>query len=87
MNITPIGNRVLIEPLRIEERTTSGIILPISTNTDVSNKAKIIAIGNITEKLSVGDTIIFNPNSGVKVSTSEKSYLIVEANDILALIK
>lgn len=86
MNIKPIGNRILVEPLKIEEKTFSGIILPSSGETKSSNMGIVVALGNIEEKISLGDKVFFKPHSGVEISDSDKTFLILEVEEILAVI-
>ncbi|OQY40672.1 MAG: co-chaperone GroES [Fusobacteriia bacterium 4572_74] len=87
MKIKPIGNRILVKPLKIEEKTFSGIILPSSGETKYSNMGTVAAIGNITEEISLGDKVFFRPNSGVEIPDSDKTFLILEMEEILAIIK
>ena len=90
MNIKPIGERVLLKPIKKEEKTKSGILLSSkSTNTDTQNQAEVIALGK-GEKLDgikVGDKVIFNKFSGNEIEDGDIKYLIVNADDILAVIE
>lgn len=87
MNIKPIGNRILVEPLKIEEKTFSGIILPSSGEAKSSNMGIVAAIGNIGEEISLGDKVFFKPHSGIKIPDSDKTFLILEMEEILAVIE
>lgn len=86
MSIKPIGNRILVEPLKIEEKTFSGIILPSSGETKSSNMGIVVALGNIEEKISLGDKVFFKPHSGVEIPDSDKTFLILEVEDVLAVM-
>ena len=90
MNIKPIGERVLLKPIKKEEKTKSGILLSSkSSNTDTKNQAEVIALGK-GEKLDgikVGDKVIFNKFSGNEIEDGDIKYLIVNADDILAVIE
>ena len=86
MDIKPIGNRVLVEPLKVEEKTFSGIILPSSGETKSSNMGIVVALGNIEEKISLGDKVFFKPHSGVEIPDSDKTFLILEVEEVLAVI-
>lgn len=87
MNIKPIGNRILVEPLKTEEKTFSGIILPSSGETKSSNTGIVVALGNIKDKVNLGDKVFFKPHSGVTISNSDKTFLILEVEEILAIIE
>ncbi len=90
MNIKPIGERVLLKPIKKEEKTKSGILLSSkSSNTDTKNEAEVVALGK-GEKLDgikVGDKVIFNKFSGNEIEDGDIKYLIVNADDILAVIE
>ena len=90
MNIRPIGERVLLKPIKKEEKTKSGILLSSkSSNTDTQNQAEVIALGKgeKLEGIKVGDKVIFNKFSGNEIEDGEEKYLVVNAEDILAVIE
>ena len=89
MNIKPIGERVLLKPIKKEEKTKSGILLSSkSSNTDTKNQAEVIALGKgeKLEGIKVGDKVIFNKFSATEIEDGDIKYLIVNADDILAVI-
>lgn len=51
MNIRPIGERVLVKLVKVEEKTASGIILPGAGEKEKPNLGEVIAVGK-GEKLS-----------------------------------
>ena len=90
MNIRPIGERVLLQPIKKEEKTKSGILLSSkSSNTDTKNEAEVVALGKgeKLEGIKVGDKVIFNRFSGNEIEDGEEKYLVVNAEDILAVIE
>ena len=90
MNIKPIGERVLLKPIKKEEKTKSGILLSSkSSNTDTQNQAEVIALGKgeKLEGIKVGDKVIFNKFSATEIEDGDIKYLIVNADDILAVIE
>ena len=90
MNIKPIGERVLLKPIKKEEKTKSGILLSSkSSNTDTQNQAEVIALGKgeKLEGIKVGDKVVFNKFSGNEIEDGNIKYLIVNADDILAVIE
>ena len=93
--IQPLGDRVLVEPLEAEEKTTSGIIIPDSAK-EKQQKGKVIAIGKgrVSEegKLSplevkVNDQVLFGRYSGTEVKIAGTDYLIIKEDDILGIIR
>ena len=90
MNIKPIGERVLLKPIKKEEKTKSGILLSSkSSNTDTQNQAEVIALGKgeKLEGIKDGDKVVFNKFSGNEIEDGDIKYLIVNADDILAVIE
>ena len=90
MNIKTIGERVLLKPIKKEEKTKSGILLSSkSSNTDTQNQAEVIALGKgeKLEGIKVGDKVIFNKFSATEIEDGDIKYLIVNADDILAVIE
>lgn len=88
MNIKPIGERVLLKPIKLEEKTASGIILANNSTNDGANTAEVIAIGNLEKysEIKVGNKVIYSKFSGTEVKNNDEKYLLVNAEDILAII-
>ncbi len=89
VNIKPLADRVLIEPVAAEQTTASGIIIP-DTAKEKPQKGKVIAVGNgkADEPMTVkvGDTVLYGKYAGTEISVEGKDYLIMRENDILAII-
>ena len=89
MKITPLADRVLVEPAAAETTTASGIIIP-DTAQEKPQKGTIVAIGSgkkdepITVK--VGDTVLYGKYSGTELKLEGKDFLIMREADILAII-
>lgn len=95
MNLKPIGDKVIVEILKAEEKTKGGIILP-DTAKEKPQEAKVIAVGSgktlasgkvVAPEVKEGDIIIFGKYSGSEVKIENKEYLIIESDDILAVVK
>lgn len=88
MNIKPIGERALLKPIKLEEKTASGIILSSNSTNDGANTAEVIAIGNLEKytEIKVGNKVIYNKFSGTEVKDNDEKYLLINAEDILAII-
>jgi len=91
MNIKPLGDRVVVKVLDIEEKTQSGIVLP-DTAKEKPQQGEIIAVGpSVADKagfeLKVGDRVIYSKYGGMTVKYKGEEYLILNCeNDILAVI-
>lgn len=89
MKIIPMDDRVLVEILEEEEKTSSGLIIP-DTAKEKPRMGKVVAVGTdemLKEVIKEGDTILFAKFGGEEVSFEGKDYLILQRNDILAVIK
>lgn len=90
MNIQPLADRVLIEPIAAEEVTVGGIIIPDSAK-EKPLKGTVIAAGEGTKDekmvLKPGDTILHGKYAGTELELDGKKYLIMRQSDVLAIIK
>lgn len=93
MNIQPLGDRVVIKALPLEEKTKSGIIMP-DTAKEKPQEGEVIAVGpGRTEKgerialdVKVGDRVIYSKYAGTEVKYDGEEYLILRESDILAIL-
>lgn len=89
MNVTPIADRVLIEPDAAETKTAGGIIIP-DTAKEKPQKGTIIAVGSgkKDEPMTVkkGDKVLYGKYSGTEINIDGKDYLIMRESDIYAII-
>jgi len=94
MNIKPLADRVVIEPIEQDEVTPGGIILP-ETAKEKPQQGKIVAAGpgRIDEKgkrvdmeVKVGDKVLYAKYSGTEIKQDGKKLLILRESDILAVM-
>lgn len=94
MKIKPLGERVLVEPLKEGEVNKGGIIIPDSAK-EKPQEGKVIAVGTgkldedgkkIPFNVKVGDTVLMPKYGGTEVKMGGKEYQIVREDDILAII-
>lgn len=93
-NVQPLGDRVLLQPLEAEEKTSGGIIVPDSAK-EKPQEGKVIAIGKgkvgdgkvIPIEVKVGDKVLYGKYSGTEIKVNGEEMLIVKEEDILAVIK
>ncbi|OIO45705.1 co-chaperone GroES [bacterium (Candidatus Gribaldobacteria) CG23_combo_of_CG06-09_8_20_14_all_37_87_8] len=95
MNIKPLSEYVVLEPMAEEEKTKSGIFLPHTAQKDEPEQGKVVAVGagktmsNGQKKeveVKVGDLVLFNKYGPNKVKIEGKEYLIAKQDDILAIL-
>lgn len=95
LQLKPLGNRVVVEPLEQEEVTPGGIVLP-ETAKEKPQQGVILSVGpgdrdekgqRIPMDVSVGDKVLFAKYSGTEVKVDGKKLLILRESDILAIIE
>lgn len=89
MNIKPLADRVLVQPVAAEEKTISGIIIPDSAK-EKPLKGEVIAVGNGTKDeemvVAIGNTVLYGKYAGTELEWEGEKYLIMRQSDILAII-
>jgi chaperonin GroES len=89
LNIKPLSDRVLVEPVAAETQTASGIFIP-DTAKEKPQKGKVVAVGNgkkdYTMTVKIGDTVLYGKYAGSELKFEGKDYLIMREEDILAII-
>ena len=89
INIKPLADRVLVEPLEAETKTASGIIIP-DTAKEKPQKGNIVAVGPGTKEnpvtVKVGDSVLYGKYSGTELKLDGKNYLIMRESDVLAIV-
>lgn len=94
MNIKPIGDRILVKPMRQEEVTKSGIVLPDTAEKEKKEEGEIVAVGEGEKikklNLKVGDKVLFGKYAGDEVEVSEDGekveYKFLKDEDVLGII-
>mgnify|MGYP000114135918 FL=1 len=89
LNIKPLADRVLVEPVEAETKTAAGIIIPDNAK-EKPQKGKVVAVGNGTKDepltVKVGDTVLYGKYSGTELKLEGNDYLIMRESDILAIV-
>ena len=94
MKVKPLSDRVVIEPLEAEDKTSGGIYLPDSAK-EKPQMGKVVAAGPgkvsdsgqlVKIEVKVGDTVLYGKYSGTDITLENKDYLIVRESDILAIL-
>ena len=95
LKIRPLGDKVLVKRLEAEEKTAGGIVLP-DTAKEKPKRGTVQAVGEgklldsgERSKLQVskGDQVIFSSYAGTEVKINGEELLIIDENDILAIIE
>jgi chaperonin GroES len=92
MNLRPLDDRCVVEPLEAEEKTAGGILLP-DTAKQKPQRGKVVATGpgkqlesgdRVALAVKIGDEVLYGKYSGNEVEVGGKEYKILREGDILA---
>lgn len=93
MNLKPLGDRLVIKKVEVEEKTKSGIVLP-STAKEQPQMAEVVAIGDEIlndekkkDQVKVGDKVIFSKYAGTEIKVEGEEVTIIKITDVLAVIQ
>ncbi|MFZ2323053.1 MAG: co-chaperone GroES [Ignavibacteriaceae bacterium] len=89
MKIKPLDDRVLLEPMPAEEKTSSGLIIPDSVK-EKPRVGTVIAVGtdeDLKEKIKEGNKVLFAKYGGDEIEMNGKEYRILQRSDILAVVE
>jgi chaperonin GroES len=94
MNITPLFDNILVEPLEAETKTSSGIYLPDNAKEKPQiGMVKAVGSGKIKDgklepmMVKVGEKVMYKKWGGTEVKVDGKEMTIVGQDDILAIVK
>ncbi len=89
MHIKPLGKRVLIKPVKEEEKTRGGIYIP-ETAKEKKKQGMVIEVGNIEEKelpIKKGDVILYTGYGSEELEVDGEKYLLLDSKDVIAKIE
>jgi chaperonin GroES len=94
LNIRPLRDRLIVRRGEQLEKTKGGIIIP-ETAKEKPQEAEVVAVGSgrvdeagkvIPLDVKVGDRVLFGKYSGDEIQIEGEDYLILQENDIKAVI-
>ena len=96
MSIRPIGDRIAVKPLAVEEKTKSGIVLPGSAQ-EKPHQGEVVAVGSgyvsqatgqrIPLEVKVGDKVVYGRHAGIDVKFDGEELILLTENDILVVLE
>lgn len=95
MNFKPLYDRVLVERLESESKTSGGIIIP-DTAKEKPMEGLVVAVGNGTKsekgdiiplQVKPGDKVLFGKWSGNEIKLDGKDYLVMKESDIMGIFE
>ena len=95
MNMKPLGDRVLVQPIEVRDEKKGGIIIP-ETAKEKPQEAKVIALGTgkrdeqgkkIPFEVKKGDRVLISKYGGTEVKLNGTNYLVMREEDILGVLE
>ena len=95
LKIRPLHDRVIIQRLEAETKSSGGIVIPDSAaEKPIRGKVMAVGKGKILENgdvrpldLKVGDHVLFGKYSGTEVKVDGDEYLVMREEDVMAVIE
>ena len=94
MDVQPLGDRLIVEPLEEEETTVSGIVLP-DTAKEKPQRGRVLAVGPggrndkgelVPMEVAPGDEVIYSKYGGTEIKLGSDDVLILRETDVLAKV-
>jgi len=88
LKVKPLNDNVLVKVKKQEKKTKGGIVLPDTADDEKPQEGEVIEVGD-DKKIGVKkrQTIIFAKYSGSEIKLEEEEYLIIKAEDVLAVVE
>ena len=96
MSLQPLEDRIVVRPGQSEETTASGLVIP-DTAKEKPQQGEVLAVGPgkrseqtgeiIPVDVSVGDTVVYSKYGGTEITSGGEDLLILNARDVLAIVK
>jgi chaperonin GroES len=96
INLRPLADRLIVEPIEQEEKTASGIILP-ETAKEKPQEGNVLAVGPgrkdedgkpIPMDVKEGDRVLYAKYAGTEVKLpDDRKVLVLKESDVLAIVE
>ena len=95
MNIRPLQDRILVQPIREKEVRKSGIIIPDSAQEKpIEGRVKAIGAGKVGDDgkrvaldVKVGDKVLYSKYGGTEIKIEGEDYLLMREDDVLGVVE
>ncbi|WP_419948790.1 co-chaperone GroES [Candidatus Palauibacter sp.] len=94
LKISPMADRIVVEPLEETEEMRGGLYIP-DTAKEKPQQGTVVAVGpgrlnddgvRIPMEVKTGDRVLYGKYSGTEVKLDGEDYLIVKETDVLAVL-
>jgi chaperonin GroES len=92
--IKPLGDRVVVKPKPKDDMTSSGIVLPDTSN-EKPQEGLVLSVGpgrvldsgkRVEMDVKAGDSVLFAKYAGTEVKLDGDEYLVIREGDLLAIV-
>jgi chaperonin GroES len=95
VKIRPLGDKVLVKRVEAESTTAGGIVLPDAAKekpkrgiVQALGEGRMLDSGKRVEfQVKKDDEVLFSSYAGTEIKINGEEYLILEENDILAIVQ
>lgn len=95
MKVVPLGQKIVVRRLDAEETTKGGIVLP-DTAREKPKEGRVLSVGDgkllangtrVEPEVKEGDRILFSSYAGAEVKVDEDDLLIMDSDEVLAVVR
>ncbi len=96
MNLQPLEDRIVVRPSDSESTTASGLVIP-DTAQEKPQQGDVLAVGPgrrsdqtgdlVPMDVAEGDTVVYSKYGGTEITVEGEDLLILNARDVLAIVK
>jgi chaperonin GroES len=95
MNIRPLQDRILVQPILEKEVRKGGIIIPDSAKEKpIEGRVKAVGKGKVGDdgkpvklEIKVGDKVLYSKYGGTEIKIDGEDYLLMREDDVLGVIE
>ena len=96
MHLQPLEDRIVVRPSDSESTTASGLVIP-DTAQEKPQQGDVLAVGPgrrsdqtgdlVPMDVAEGDTVVYSKYGGTEITGEGEVLLILNARDVLAIVK
>ena len=96
MNLQPLEDRIVVRPSDFESTTDSGLVIP-DTAKEKPQQGDVLAVGPgrrseqtgelVPMDVAEGDTVVYSKYGGTEITVGGEDLLILNARDVLGILK